>query len=476
MDDIERTMRHGSIAEIGALLAANRLSSVELVGWCLARIEADNRRGLELNAVRTLSPSAVAAARRADAERAAGQVRGPLHGIPFLLKDNILTDDGLVASAGAAALADFTPRREATLARRLREAGALLLGKSNMTELADYVSDVMPSGFSGAGGMVRNPHGGVYGRGQGSSVGSAAAVAAGFVPFAIGTETQNSIQSPACNSGVVGFKPTVGVVSRSGVVPLVPSQDSPGPITRSVDDAALVLAAIAGADCRDAATLALPFDARTATPLSLSGVRIGVARRAVADRTDFAPVMPAFEAALSRLSASGACIVDPCDLPSGEQLHEVRSSVFRTEFKAALDDFFEEHGAPCGIASLAALIAWNEAHPECIPYGQALLVAAGETAGLRDARYRDDRARDLMLSREGGIVAALRGHRVDVLVAPMGAAAKCTGKAGAPVVAIPAGRDAAGAPFGITLFAAPGQDGLLLAVGAAVERALAGVR
>ncbi len=180
-----------------------------------------------------------------------------MHGIPVLLKDNILTGDGMPASAGAAALADFVPKHAATLVKRLRQAGAIVLGKTNMTEFADYVSDVMPSGFSGAGGVVRNPHGIEYGRGQGSSVGSAAAVAAGFAPVAIGSETQNSIQTPACYSSVVGFKPGVGAVSRAGVIPLVPSQDSPGPLTRSVADAALVFAALAGADMHDTSTLAL---------------------------------------------------------------------------------------------------------------------------------------------------------------------------------------------------------------------------
>jgi amidase len=182
--------------------------------------------------------------------------------------------------------------------------------------------------------------------------------------------------------------------------------------------------------------------------------------------------MPQFDEALSRLSREGARIIDPCDLPSAEQVQEVRSCVFRTEFKAALNAFLEDHNSPGGIVSLEALIRWNEEHPQHIPYGQSLLVAAQETCGLSDPRYLADRARDIALSRTGGIDAALYSGDVDVLIAPMGAAAKLTGKAGAPTLAIPVGRDSAGTPFGVTLYTALGRDRLLLAVGRIVERAI----
>ena len=466
---LEEQLQRGSLSNIGAAIRAKEISIRETVGWYLARIDALNSAGPMLNAVRAVSSKAGEDAKRLDEELQAGHDRGPLHGIPVLLKDNIMTADGLSATGGAAALCDFVPRREATLVRLLRDAGAIVLGKTNMTEFADYVSDVMPSEFSGAGGVVRNPHGQRYGRGQGSSVGSAAAVAAGFAPIAIGSETQNSIQTPCCHSSVVGFKPSVGTVSRTGMIPLVPSQDSPGPIARSLQDAALVFAAIEGADSRDTATFAASVGERAASPVSIAGVRIGVPRCAIASRPDYSGVLAAFEDVLSRLSRAGAIIVDACDLPSAEQLQEVRSSVFPTEFKAALDAFLEEHGAPCGIVSLADLVRWNEKHPEFIPYGQSLLVAARGTNGLRDVRYRSDRARDLALSRTAGIDAALEQSGANVLIAPMGAAAKCTGKAGAPVVALPAGLDAAGAPFGVTLFTSFRNDMRLLKVAEAVE-------
>ncbi|MEO8203257.1 MAG: amidase family protein, partial [Betaproteobacteria bacterium] len=348
-NDLERTLLQGSIAELRAHYAERRLSVADAVTWFLSRIDKVSRSGAAINAVREVSPHAMEEARLADAVLAADQAHGPLHGIPVLLKDNILTA-GMGAAAGAAALATFRAKRDAVLVQRLRAAGAIVLGKTNLTEFADFVSDVMPSGYSGAGGVVKNPHGIEYGRGQGSSVGSAASVAASLAVFAIGSETQNSIQTPACYSSVLGYKPSVGVVSRTGVVPLVPSQDSPGPLARTVEDAALVGWVLAGADIRDSATLF----AQGTLPGSLlgdglSGVRIGVPRRQVADREEFASVMPLFDAALASLSRMGAKIVDPCDLPSAEQLQEVRSCVFRTEFKAALNAFLEDHGSPCGI-------------------------------------------------------------------------------------------------------------------------------
>jgi amidase len=467
---IEELLAQGSIAAIGAAYRARQLSVAEAIDWYLARIERLNHAGPNLNAVRELNPRARGDARAADEDLANGRDRGPLHGIAVLIKDNILVA-GMTATAGASALVGFAPRADAPLVRRLRQAGAVVLGKTNMTEFADYVSDVMPSEFSSAGGVVRNPHGIVYERGQGSSVGSAAAVAAGLATFAIGSETQNSIQTPASYSSVFGFKPTVGNVSRSGIIPLVPSQDSPGPMTRSAADAMLVLDAIAAPDALDPISLLPERRSRDAARIdTLAGVRIGVPRRAQADRPDFAAMLPLFERVLTQLSQAGASIVDPCDLPTAEQLLDVRSCVFRAEFKAALDAFLEQHGAPGGMRSMADIIAWNAGHPDKIPYGQPLLIAANETP--LDDRYVRDRARDIALARTGGIDPALALGGVDVLIAPMGAAAKCSGKAGTPVAAVPAGLDPGGVPFGITLFAGMGQDRRLLAIAGAVEEVI----
>ncbi|TDP62057.1 amidase family protein [Roseateles toxinivorans] len=468
---IEESLRLGSIAQWQALLVQRRISVVEALQWTLARIAALSQIPSGLNALGAVCEHTLAQAQRADARLRHGQPLGPLFGVPVLLKDNILTTDGLPASAGAAALAGFIPQREARIAARLRQAGALIIGKAHMTEFADYVSDTMPAGFSGAAGMVLNPFTRVpYARGQGSSVGCAAAVSAGIVPLAIGTETQNSIQTPAHHSSVVGFKPSVGMVSRAGIVPLVPSQDSPGPIARNVPDAALALRCLGGVDPGDAATLPVahvpPVPQGAA---QLKNVRVGVPRRAMADRADFSLGMQAFETFLARLSAAGAVIVDPCDLPTAPAVLDLRSSVFATEFKQSLNEFLRTHGSPQGIGSLADLIVWNQAHPECVPFGQSLLLNAQATRGTVDPAYRADRERDLRLCRDEGIDFTRAHHRVDVLVAPMGAAAKFTGKAGAPAVALPAGLGGDGLPFGVTVFSSTGCDAELLRIAAAMQ-------
>lgn len=469
---MEDLLLSGSLSALRAAIAAKKISALEVTRWYLGRIEALNGAGPVLNAVRTVAPDAMKVARERDEALAKGQALGPLHGIPVLLKDNILTGDGMPASAGAAALAAFVPRKDATVVRKLREAGAIILGKTNLTEFADYVSDVMPSGFSGAGGTVKNPQTREdYGRGLGSSVGSAASVAVALAPVALGSETQNSIQTPANVSSVYGFKPSVGMASRAGIVPLVPSQDSPGPLARSVEDTALLFAVIAGPDSADPATQGMTLERGFALrPRDPKSIRIGVVRKTMTDRADVAGMMPQFEAALSKLSKAGITVIDPCDLPTADQLAEVRSSVFRTEFKAALNDFLRNNGSPCGVATMDDLIAWNEQHPDAIPFGQSLLIAAAQAAGLNDPAYIADRRRDLTLSRDAGIGGALKACNADVLIAPMGAAAKCTGKAGAPVLAIPIGRDSAGLPAGITLFSMPGSDAVLLDIGATVAK------
>ncbi|MEM6159438.1 amidase family protein [Erwinia sp. P6884] len=467
MTDIASLLSNCPAREIGEAIAAGKITSVEATQWYLNRIEALNNGANGVNCVRSISPLALEEASRADAALAAGESRGPLHGVPYLVKDNVFTADGSFASAGCRALAEFIPPYEATLVGRLRDAGAVLLGKTNLTEFADFVAETMPSEFSGTGGVVRNPLGLQYGRGQGSSVGSAAAVAAGFCAFAIGSETQNSLQAPAVHSSVVGFKPTVGRVSRHGLIPLVPSQDSPGPLTRTVDDAALVFGAIAGADMKDTATLA-DFESAASRGASLQGVRIGVPRRFIADSVLTEGRKEVFERALASLTQAGAIIVDPCDLPAAEQLNAVRSCVFRTEFKASLNSLLTTLH-PCGMRSMADIISWNNAHPDAIPYGQSLLEAANASPDVRSQQYVEDRQRDIALSLNAGILAAMKAGRADVLLAPMSAAAKCTGKAGAPVVALPAGQDAEGLPFGITLFSAPGHDNAVLQIAGAIE-------
>jgi amidase len=289
---------------------------------------------------------------------------------------------------------------------------------------------------------------------------------------AIGTETQNSIQTPAAYSSVVGYKPSVGRVDRFGV-PAGAKSGFAGDLGAERTDAALVAAILADEELGEMSSHFASQDLTGGDPNArLSGIRIGIPRQQIANRPAFAHLLPMFEDCLSRLSKAGAALADPFDLPGADQIHDLRSSVFRFEFKASLNAFLQDNDAPCAIGSLRDLIGWNEAHPDAIPYGQSLLLAADATGGLSDPIYLADRARDLALSRRGGIDAALSMHDADVLLAPMGAAAKCTGKAGAPVVTIPVGLDATGVPFGVSLFTSFGGDSRLLAVAALIEKVI----
>jgi amidase len=344
--EIGELLEHGSLGAIRDAYVNRGLSVTAAIRFYIARVEALDKAGPCLNSIRCLTADLMQQAERADRAIVEGNALGPLHGIPVLLKDNIAVA-GEPLAGGCAALAHFQAPRDATIVERLKAAGAIIFGKANMTEFADYVSEVMPSEFSSAGGVVKNPHGIAYGRGNGSSTGPAAAVAAGLVPVAIGSETQNSIQTPACVSSVVGYKPSVGMASRAGIIPLVASQDSPGPLARSIEDAALVASVITGGDISDGATVETAL-----TPVCLPSsrevrtIRLGVPRRTISERADLAAVMPMFEKLLARLVAGGVQIIDPCDVPSAEQLQDVRSSVFRTEFKAALNVFLSEFGHP----------------------------------------------------------------------------------------------------------------------------------
>lgn len=466
-----------SIADINRAMADGRLSAASLTQHFLDRIGKLNQAGPQLNAVRELNPQALEIAAQLDAERAAGNVRGPLHGLPVLLKDNIATGDGMACTAGSLALADLRPRQDAELVRRLRTAGAVILGKCNMTEFADYLADIMPSEFSSAGGVVRHPHGKRYDRGGGSSVGPACAVAAGLCVAAIGSETQNSIQTPASQSGVVGIKPTVGLVSRAGVVPLAISQDTAGPLARSVADAAALLSALAGVDLGDSLTLnAAPYIdadyARCLDPHALHGARIGVPRQVYFGRPGQEATEAVIEHAIATLRTAGAIIVDPADVPTAHEVARLRSSVFAREFKAGLTAFLAGQGDQAPVKTLADVIAFNAAHPEqCLRYGQLLAENANRSGSLDDRTYHADRLRDITLTRELGIDAVCRQYGLDALVTPGGAAAKLTGKSGYPAVTVPAGFADDGNPVGLSFIGPAFSEPRLIALAHAFEQA-----
>lgn len=408
-----------TIAQIEADLVAGRTTSVELVAAYSHRIETLNPT---LRAVIALNPRALDEARAADAARRAGRASGALAGVPILIKDNIETADPMPTTAGSLALARNEPGRDAPLVARLRSAGAIILGKTNLSEWANFRSTHSISGWSAVGGQVRNPY--AFDRSPcGSSSGSGAAAAASLAAAAIGTETDGSVTCPSAIAGLVGIKPTVGLVSRTHVVPISHTQDTPGPMTRSVRDAALLLSVMAGSDPADPATA--EADRRRGDylaalkPDALKGVRIGVLRFAAG----FDPKTEAvFTQALAALKAAGATLVD-IDKPANDPapLRALEQTILQTELKADMAAYLATT-APDQVPSrtLADLIAFNKAHAdrELLLFGQELFEAAEATGGLIDPAYLKAKAEAHRLAGPDGIDALLSAHNVAALVAP----------------------------------------------------------
>ncbi len=400
-------------------LEAGHLTSTTIVQAELRRIDALNHRGPRLNAVITINPDALADARALDAERRAGHVRGPLHGIPVLIKDNIDTAGPMPTTAGSIALKANVSGQDAPLVARLRAAGAIILGKTNLSEWANFRSSRSMSGWSGVGGIVRNPYA-LDRTACGSSSGSGAAVAARFAPLAIGTETDGSVVCPASINGLVGIKPTVGLVSRTRVVPISASQDTPGPMTRTVRDAALLLSAIAGTDPADGATAeanAHRRDFASALKGDLTGMRIGVLR----DRVGSHPALTAvFDAALARLKAKGAVLVEIASSDFDPRAGEAEGLVLRTEFKAGLNAYLAATPPAVKARTLGHLIAFNDANAavERPYFAQELFLQSEATKGLDDPAYVKARADAARLSGPEGIDRLLKANGVSILIQP----------------------------------------------------------
>lgn len=478
-----------SIADLRTALREARVTSVELVAAYRARIATLDDSGPMLNAVIEVDPTAAHVAAARDAERAAGKATGLLHGIPILLKDNIDAVP-MVTSAGSLALADHRPRRDAFLVERLRQEGAIVLGKTNLSEWANFRSTRSTSGWSGRGGQTRNPH--ALDRNPcGSSSGSGVAAAASLAAAAVGTETDGSIICPAAVNGVVGLKPTIGRISRSGIVPIAPSQDTAGPMARSVADAAWVLAAMIGTDPADPVTAAHAtapaFDpSRHLEGEGLRGARIGVMRRTLGFHPDVDAV---FEHALAALREAGAELVDPADLATHRQWNADEFQVLLREFKPALEAYLGATEAP--LRTLDELIAFNEANAATSMrwFGQELFLQAraADSAAIatHEAAYLEARVRARRLAGADGIEATLREHRLDVLVAPAtgpawvtdplsgdnfaGAGYGAAAVAGTPSLTVPMG-DSHGMPLGIVFLGAAWSEGRLVEIGHAFEQ------
>jgi amidase len=468
-------LHEATIAELQAAFAAGRLTAVQLARHFVERIEAVDRAGPRLNAVLEVNPDALAIAEALDRERAATGPRSPLHGIPVLLKDNIATADRLHTSAGSLALAESIAPRDAFVAARLREAGVVILGKANMTEWANYMTTLMPAGYSSRGGQVVNPYGAKLSPG-GSSSGSGVAVAAGLCTVAVGTETSGSILSPATWNSIVGIKPTVGLASRAGIVPIAASQDTAGPMARTVADAAALLGALTGVDPADRATRPSRGKshrdyARFLDPDGLRSARIGVPRAVFPDKLSRGE-REVFEAAVAALRDRGAVVVDPADVATAREVTDFRSDVMLYEFKRDLNRYLAGLGKAAPVASLKALIRFNEARPaEMLRHGQILLLAAQSTNGIRTPTYTRSRAEDLRLSRTDGLDPLFAGERLDALVFAQWTGAAIGAKAGYPSIAVPAGYTAEGTPVGLTFLGPAWSEPTLVRLAYAFEQA-----
>lgn len=446
-------------------LQSGRWTCLQLTQAYLERI---SRLDGKLNAVLEVNPDAAALAKQLDDNfDELGSL--PLYGVPLLLKDNIDTADRMTTSAGSLALEGRRAKRDAFAVDKLRDAGAILLGKVNMTEWANYMSDDMPSGYSSRGGQTNNPYG-AYPVG-GSSTGSAAAVSANFALGTVGSETSGSIVSPAAAHSVVGIKPTVGLISRSGVVPLSLTQDTLGPIARTVLDAALILEAMAFGDEADACTL-LPQRPVSFLPgrMDLTGrLKVGVVE-GFARRLD-AETSAVFEQALDGLQAAGIEVKRGLDLPVPEE--EEDGTVLRREFKSAIDAFFAAQPPGQGPEDLAELIEANRANPqERLRYGQNLLEEAQQAGGsLEDDAYRSSKAGGVRSAGEEGIDRALEQYGVHALLFTDYEGSDLAARAGYPLVSVPAGYTESGRPVGLLLSGTAMSDPLLIEIAYRFERA-----
>ncbi len=476
------------VVELGALMTSGEVAAVDLTRHYLERIDALDPK---VNAVLEVNREAPDLAAAMDAERSAGRCRGPLHGIPILIKDNIDTADTMTTTAGSVALEGSRPARDAIVVERLRAAGAVILGKTNLSEWANFRSTHSSSGWSSRGGQTRNPYALDRSPG-GSSSGSGAAVAAGFCAAAIGTETDGSIMSPSAMNGIVGIKPTVGLVGRSGIVPIAHSQDTAGPMAPCVADAAVLLTAIAGSDSDD--SLTQEADERRAADYTaflndegLRGVRIG----AVNALADFhVGVAGIFEESLAAMRRAGAIVIDDVKVVPAAEVRPHEKLVMTTEFKQGLNTYLAGRGSDGKVRSLADVIAFNQTHRDrMMPYfQQELLEQSQKTGATSSPEYRHARAECLRLMREESIDKALQEHRLDAIVAPTtcapwlidwvggdnrsGGSAYLAAIAGYPSVSVPAGY-LFGLPIGISFVASAWQEPALIRMAYAFEKATA---
>ena len=478
-----------SVTALGKGLRSEKYTSASLTESYLKRISEIDKKGPAVNTIIELNPEALEIARQLDLEMKSKGPRGPMHGIPVVIKDNIATADKMQTTAGSLALVGCKPIEDSFLVKQLRRAGVVILGKTNLSEWANMRSTHSTSGWSGRGGLTKNPYA-LDRNTSGSSSGSAAAAAASLSAIAIGTETDGSIVSPSSLNGIVGLKPTVGLVSRWGIIPISHSQDTAGPMGRTVTDAAMLLGAMVGVDPRDKASRAsagryFTDYTRFLDPFGLKGARIGVVR----GYFGFLPrVDKIIDEAIYAMKQNGAEIVDPGDFKTLGRWGDAETTVLEYELKADMKKYLDTLGPDSSMHTLADLIRFNDDHKEEeMPYfGQDLFLAAEEKGPLTDRKYLDARAKCIRLARREGIDAVMTKHRLDALVAPtdspawmtdlvlgdhsIGGSSSAAAVAGYPDITVPAGF-AFGLPVGISFFGRAWSEPTLIKLAYSFEHA-----
>ena len=478
-----------TINDLQQALQSGKYTSRDLVEKYSDRITEIDKRGPGLYSVIEMNPEAERLATALDRERKERGPRSPLHGIPILLKDNIDTQDRMMTTAGSLALVGARPARDAFVAQKLREAGALILGKTNLSEWANFRSTKSSSGWSGRGGQTRNPY--ALDRNPcGSSSGSGVAVAANLAAAAIGTETDGSVVCPSSANSLVGIKPTVGLISRAGIIPIAHSQDTAGPMTRTVRDAAIILGALAGIDPRDAATNASRGKSVTDYTQFLDkdgvrGMRLGIARKHFGFNERVDKLM---EELLGELKKLGAILVDPADIPTTGKFDESEFEVLLYEFKADLNAYLAGLGPQAAVHSLKDVIAFNEKNRDReMPYfGQDIMIKAEAKGPLTSKAYLAALRKNHLLTRTQGIDLVMKKHRLDAMVAPTGGPSwptdwingdhftggysSASAVAGYPHITVPAGY-VFGMPVGISFFGGAFSEPTLVKIAYAFEQA-----
>ncbi|GAF15793.1 LOW QUALITY PROTEIN: amidase family protein [Bacillus sp. JCM 19046] len=466
-----------SIEQIHFLYDENQLTAKQLISMYLERIALFDQAGPTLRSIIEINPDALFIAEALDQERNHYGRTGSLHGIPILLKDNIETKDFMHTSAGSIALEHHRATIDAHLVTKLREEGAIILGKTNMTEFANGMSSTMWAGYSSRGGQFETLMGDESLFVGGSSSGSGVAVAADFAPLAVGTETNGSILSPSIQNSVVGIKPTVGLISRTGIIPFSYSQDTAGPMARTVTDAAILLGVLAGVDERDAATLTTKH-AKTDNYLSflseagLKGARIGVYRannQSFLESAEYDASL--FEDVVSTLKTKAQSLSDHLAIPSVER--DWKTDVMTHEFAHSMNHFFMGLPAHAPVHSLSELIEFNKVNEKkALKYGQDRLEkAAALTNPMTASSYIVARLDDLTFARENGLDAALQQNELDAILFPAYIGSTISAKAGYPSIAVPAGYTKSGRPFGVTFAGGAYKEGQLIKIAYGYEQA-----